>query len=222
MIAIVWLPESAELIMSWSQQCMAWPSCDGCSWQSKIEDACVSHTSTLGARGPLVDRCRSGSAVKRSQTLAFGSPLGSQHGRRRCCSRGRCGIGRGAGLGGQARPQHRQAPKRKALLDILEKASPPDPHRISTSCGFPSLHAIADNGCFLRLAGHIGPQLLCKVLKSGPPSRGSSNFRITYPAMRSCAVVPSGGGGSERGQGRGLREREHRGDCAQEERIIVL
>ena len=67
-------------------------------------------------------RCRSGSAVKRSQTLAFGSPLGSQHKRRSSSGKSRAaGEGRRSSFGAKPGPSTAKRQKRKALLDILER-----------------------------------------------------------------------------------------------------
>ena len=78
--------------------------------------------------------CRSGSAVKRSQDLAFGSPLGSQPKRREMPLKGAVRERQRSGSGSGAKPGTSTARRRKrrALLDILEKASPPDPHCIGS------------------------------------------------------------------------------------------
>lgn len=125
------------------------PGCSGRRRFSGSQMRCLCSQRRLWVKC-LWSRCRSGSAVKRSQDLAFGSPLGSQPGRREVLLKRAMRDRQRSGSGSGAKPGTSTARRRKrrALLDILEKASPPDPHRIGTSCGFPSLHAIADNGCF--------------------------------------------------------------------------
>ena len=67
--------------------------------------------------------CRSGSAVKRSQTLAFGSPLGSQQKHRGTPVRRARRDGQRSSSGAKVGPSTAKRQKRKALLDILERVS---------------------------------------------------------------------------------------------------
>ena len=107
---------------------------------------------------------RSGSAVKRGQDMAFGSPLGSQHGRREVSLKRAMRDRQRSGSGSGAKPGTSTARRRKrrALLDILEKASPPDPHCMGDFCGCISFHAVAEEWLFPRLAVSYWARILAQ------------------------------------------------------------
>ena len=126
----------------------------------------------------LKSHCRSGSAVKRSQDLAFGSPLGSQPRKRGVPPRGQCGEAEsGPGSGPSQAPAQRGGRKRRALLDILEKASPVN-KAIGNSCVVHVFMRWPRNGLFCAWQRQVGSELLPKSLKSDPRSQGSSKPRI--------------------------------------------
>ena len=112
----------------------------------------------------LWSRCRSGSAVKRGQDLAFGSPLGSQPGRREVSLKRAMRDRQRSGSGSGAKPGTSTARRRKrrALLDILEKVSPPDPHCMGDSYGCISFHAMAEEWLFPRLAVSYWARILAQ------------------------------------------------------------
>ena len=74
-------------------------------------------------KAPHFVSCRSGSAVKRNQTLAFGSPLGSQR-KGSSTPAGRAKRdGHKNSFGGKVGHSTAKRQKRKALMDILDRVS---------------------------------------------------------------------------------------------------